>query len=916
MTTKRLVYLFIVAASLSYAQTITLTSADSRCGGSPLTCTFVAPEGMPNDYGIALIATVSGGGTWAIGAENQTSCNAVLFNWYRVTSPPVSPAVITSISASGTIYIAPNGGTAGACAPGTYVHTIMLTNGGSTYTFTAIQRVIYRLAAPVFFNGCGVADASLSGAAQGNCAGGMTQATPAGNTFTYDLNKVPCSDCRPGGTFNMPSPGGSFRDQLGNLHTVITPSCFVAPADAEKSELSVNNLWIVAQSLGCAAPYNTGNWFLFPSAGATTPSYSFTGFQDCCNGDWAWSNTTDTDLYFFVSPAFGSGSNTLFKHTVLGTAPAYTTTTEYTMPYATFGRAFSTNFSHQDMNKLNWYAMNTYWDFSGQVSTSGTALTWVSGQVFDTTKFLDQFITTPGGTAQISSCSDNHTCTLYSSLGTQTNVAATMQVPWQLCAFNPVLITAQGAGYTPTCGDLTAMARPHISATFGAAAYISHDVVGGLLYIVLGTAPYDVIGSFNPSSPTAVTLSHAWVQDAPVSGYQFGTVCTPALSGNSGVLGLNAIGYCEGEAHASGFSTGDGNQWFLNGNEGAAFTTFRMDSSGSTMVPYSYNGGTGNFLSTLWTQYEGGEYSGSRKSPYILASTGNVVFPTSWNVTNCTNANPMVITVNASFDTGINGTTHNKVLIGGVQGNTACNGSQVVAGVSGINHEIWTLSAAGNGAYTPSTGDATEDAVNAGTAAGDADQMFLLRELGQELRRFGHTRSVAYNDRVTSGYYANTRGSLSMDASRIIYTTDNGTPSNLMVVSVATGVDSGIGMTTNMFDQTHSVTSVDVTAGTASLHYSTPDTGDAIIEIGQTLRFVDVPGTGSSTDSTFQRVTDTSGANPRTTTFSGLTAGVPYYYRIIANHKWMAWGSFTVAAVSASGGTVIQNAVVTNAVIH
>ena len=173
-----------------------------------------------------------------------------------------------------------------------------------------------------------------------------------------------------------------------------------------------------------------------------------------------------------------------------------------------------------------------------------------------------------------------------------------------------------------------------------------------------------------------------------------------------------------------------------------------------------------------------------------------------------------------------------------------------------------------------------------------------------------------YNDRCTSSYYSVTRASLSMDASRITYTTNNGIPGcSEQIVSVATGV-SGIGMTTNMFDQTHSVTSVDVTAGTASLRYSTPDTGDAIIEIGQTLRFVDVPGTGSSTDSTFQRVTDTSGTNPRTTTFSGLTAGVPYYYRIVANHKWMAWGSFTVAAVSASGGTVIQNAVVTNSVIH
>ncbi len=708
----------------------------------------------------------------------------------------------------------------------------------------------------------------------------------------------------------MPAPGSTFRDNLGNLNTVITPVCFVAVGDAEKSNMSVGNLWIIANSLGCdSGTYGTGNWFIFPSTGAATPSYTITGL-DICNGAFTWSNTTDTDIYCFDGPAFASGSDTPFKHAVLGSAPAYTSTVDYTMPYATYGRAYDTNFSHQDMNKLNWYAMNTYWDYSGQVSTSGTALTWVSGQVFDTTKFLDQFIFINGSSYLISSCASTTACTLDTSAGMQTNQAATLQAPWKLCAFNPILMHSQGNAYTPTCGDLTTMARPHVSATFGAAAYISHDVApsDGLLYMVLGTAPYDIVGKFDPNTPTTVTLSRPWLFDAPISGYQFGTICTPALSGNAT---LNAYGYCEAQGHATGFSTSDGGQWLLNGPNGAQFDSFKMDSAGSVMYPYSYLNGTGNFLSTLWTQYAGGEYSGARKSPYMLASTGFATV-SSWNVTNCTNANPMVVTVTAGSPTGINGTTHNKVLIGGVLGNTACNGSKTVASVAGANANIWTLTAgAGSGAYTSSTGDATEDVAAAGQTLGDANQMFLLRDLGQELRRFGNTRGVLYNDRCTSSYYAVSRASLSMDAKYITYTTNNGIPGCAeQIVMATTGVSNGIGMTSNMFDDTHSVTSATLPGTTATLNYSTPDTGNAVIDVCGSLRFPDVAG-GSSPDSTCQTATNSSGANPRTNSFT--VANGTQFYRIVANNKWVAWGTFS--SPSGSGSRISGAARITGRVV-
>lgn len=130
------------------AASLALTSTDPRCSGasSALTCHFTGTENksptsiaggtsfLPSDFGIALDATLTGGGPWAIGAENQSTCDAQLVAWWQDTISPASPAAATTISADGKIYVAPNGGIAGKCSPGDYTHTITLTNGSDTYT--------------------------------------------------------------------------------------------------------------------------------------------------------------------------------------------------------------------------------------------------------------------------------------------------------------------------------------------------------------------------------------------------------------------------------------------------------------------------------------------------------------------------------------------------------------------------------------------------------------------------------------------------------------------------------------------------------------------------------------------------------------------------------------------------------------
>lgn len=990
--------LLFLLASIASAASLTLTSSDPRWNLSTKTATFLSTETMPNDWGIQFTATLAGGGSWTVGSETGATCGNPLAGWYVQQTPTASPATISTISANGTVFVAPTVGTAGGCPVGTYTHTYTLTNGADTYTFTVVQAVIYRLSAPVFLNGCGVTDASLSGGAQGNCPGGQTQAPTISSTFTYRLNKLPCSDCRPGGTFNMPPPGSSSRDQFGNLHTVITPACFVAAADAEKTELSKDDTWIVAQSLGCpASTYGSGGWFIFPSTGSATPSYALLQ-SDFGNGLWVWSNSSDVTTYGFIDPAAYSGVDTPFKKVVLGAAApscttgCYTASTLWTMPYATYGRGYSTAFSHQDMNKLGWFAMITVKDYQGQVDTSGFTITRRMGQpLFDTATMLDQYVSVGAVLANIASCADTDHCTTTQSLGTQTNVTFSMQAPYKLCAFNWQDIDASGGTYAPVCLDLNAQARPHQTYT-SVAAYISKDVdpVTGKLYISLDGLPGDIGASFTPGDAN-LTYLDAWTMMSPDAGYQFGSKCTAAntVLGNPG----QGTSYCYGTAHSTAFQLGDGSQWFLHGNSGAAFETMKFSSMGQLMVSYASGNGLGNFHIPLWTQDQGGEYSGARKAPYMLASTGNVRALPSWNVTGCTSANPMVVTVSASTDTYINTSTHNKVLIGGVLGNASCNGSRTVTAVSGTHHEVWTVGgvdASGASAYTASTGDATEDvanpifhvlnctntspvvvtldtmgvdtkldirfphhdtvtlsgvggntncngthtitdssadtslhsiltlnvngnsaytsggelvesAANGGPVAADADQMFLLRESGQEVRLFGHTRSVSYADRCTSSYYAVSRASISMDAKYAVYTTNNGIPGcSEQVVMATTGVDNGIGMTSSKFDSTHGVTSASYLAGVLTLLYSTPDTGNAIVDVCvDSQRWPDAAG-GMSTDTSCKTATDSSGANPRTTVISGLANGTPYY-RVAASNKWVAWGASTAGPVPTSG---------------
>ena len=155
--------------------------------------------------------------------------------------------------------------------------------------------------------------------------------------------------------------------------------------------------------------------------------------------------------------------------------------------------------------------------------------------------------------------------------------------------------------------------------------------------------------------------------------------------------------------------------------------------------------------------------------------------------------------------------------------------------------------------------------------------------------RYTHSRSVAFSrDWNVTGFWGVPRTALFPDAAGMMFTTTFGIPDNLQVAYVKFPTMGGA-LRSSQFDQKHAVTSVSATSSSATLSYSSPDEGDVVLEIGPTRAF-------DMGDPEYRTVVDRSRANPRTTTFSGLKPGKTYYYRAIANHKWLAYGSFTTGA--------------------
>jgi hypothetical protein len=926
----KLVLLLATALACS-AQTLNLTSADSRCsprgpqsivlaliGGLrqdpnvALTCTFTNRETLPMDYGIPILAY--GTGVWTLGAQTPATCSYRLFNVNDSTG-----AAVTTITPPATFYIQPLYRDVENCPAGTYTHVLPFTNGGQTVKMNAVQIINFRRAAPVYFNGYGVADSALG-------SFGWSQGAVGAASFSYDLNQQACANCNPGqNPVNLPpSPGSSFTDELGNTITVITPPgsaenaySYFSHQNSEKAAMNLNDTYVMVSN-------QFGNYNIWDTNGNQLWPTLNTNFDFGDQGAYCWSSTSANDVYSIITDSNVSGfafsgvkaSNPgIFKKITLGAAPAYTVQTgsaestgQWWVFPASLGYVLANTISHGDCDNANRMPVATIKQYATTVNVSGATVTATGGDAFDN-HLLDQ----PVLGQTVTAVNSPTQLTLSAAPGDQTGTALFLTAMQNMCVVDLEAAGAGGPSYTPVCADVSTMPRPLINYTANPGMFLSNgvDAVSGMSYAYLGNQPYAVVGRYRPGIDTSLTITRSFL----AQGDSYSDICDDGAANNTPAG--NTLYRCLGGEHGDVFHTADGSQWLAVNHDGTSWSTFRFRDLANTPPTKVYEAG-GYYSVTQFTNYVAGEAGGARLAPYwIISGDNDVLLPgaTSQAVNTCTNTNPAVLQLAQTPDY----TSGAAILVNGVQGNTACNGVHTAVAISGNNV---TLEVNGNGVPVVDTGAVTQNVTFAGNNQPDADQAAMFRHLGIEAHRIGHLRSVLYpNDHIAASYWAQPRMSPCMDGTCAIFTTNFGLPENYQVAMVKFP-NSGGALQANQFDATHAVTPA-VTAHSVTFNYSTPDSGPAIVEIGLSRRLTD--GTvaadpsgscptvlqavlslastsvftcnasqswaSSTPDSSYQVTIDSSQSNSRSDTFSGLEAGNAYYYRITANNKTLAYGT-------------------------
>lgn len=917
--------LFLLAAPCLLAQSLTFTCADgsdTHCvnGSGTVALTFTEEEGRPSDYGITLSATVSG--TWTL-TPPSSICGTF--------EPPTNVldsagAVTTSLTASGTYYattVSWSGTTpqgpfgAYTCAPGTYSYNLDFVNGMTTVTIAVTHIVLFRPAAPIFFNGSAVADYAISGATLN------PMSTPGGWTYAY--NDFPCNPlCDPFVSFTPPvNPGDTYVDELGNTIIALTPYGQVwEHQESGKSPINMDGTLLLAATLG-------GVYSVWDATGASgsTALYALSSVDvGGTEGSYCWSSASGEEKVLYILRSASFGGNTIIQKVVFGTPPTYTPTTLYTLPAATYGRMDPQSFGHQDCSRDNQMPINTLKDYESVVSITSTTVTRVSGslfelrlvgQVFEDASNTNLGVTVlsvnVGAQTLVLSGSPSGTCS-----GTCTRK---FRVPFMVGAVN--LSAAGGGGYTPTVVDISGSALPialNITTAGNGGIEISNtvDPSTGKSYAWGGNSGGPIFEKWANTwtlGDAAMPLSYGFTGPSTAFERNCQHPGSPTLAAN-----------CLGSDHNGVFSQSDGTPWFADIIDGSTVSMFRFRDGNVNPIPVPASAWNGSITNALYTSFSGGEFGKSRGTyagvaPYWVLSTNYTTTKNSYTLSGCTVATPTVCTISSAPDI----TSGDPVVINGVTGCTGLNGAHTATTVSGttVTMNVGCAGSFGGTVYITKGGAVS-------LAGKDVDQSFICRDLGVGVNcnRIGHSRSIPMQDGFS--FYAIPRTALCNDGSCAIYSTNFGVPGNIQLMRV-NFANNCLGITLNAFDCTgsHSVTP-NVSGSSVTLNYVAPSSGTTIAEIGQQKRWTDgvvatnptgACGTGgravlslastavytcgrtsatwslSTPDPTYKVIQDTSGLPTHANVFSGLTPGATYYYRVTADNKWLATGSFIAGAV-------------------
>lgn len=930
------------APIFGYGQSLTIacTGGDStRCTttGGTATITFTQAEQYPPDFGIGVTAIVNG--TWTLqfyGAICGTMPSPASFI-NATTGVAISTLGAGTISATGDYKVSPwefaLGVPQGAngqypCAAGNISTHLDFVNGGTTVSLTINYVIKPRAAFPIYTNGFGVNDNALSG------HGWTLAARVPPNGFTTYLSSGPCNPvCSPYVGYTPPqNANDSIVDELGSTNTALTPRVlggvmgYTIQESGHPPGNSDDTMIMVYGLIG-------GQAYVFNGPAATpsnTPLYVING-ADFSSGDTGYWASDDPTIFYVLKNSSIGDSSTVMKRLKFNGGGSYTATNfAFTFPAATYGRANSDQGGHQDATADNWIPVFTKKDYAIVGTSVSATFTRSSGTLIDAVL--------PGQNIYIGGIDTGQTV-LTVDPGTQTFVASsaftcsgctvTFLVPYaDLAIHAPEAFT--NAGYIPTVGLLQGNTpvvynQNQLGNGGGFTMGFFPDPADGRIYGFGGAATCSTaacqtwIASFRPGIDTTMTFKVGPVRIP--NPWSFG--CTSIAANRTPNNSLNG---CTSPAHSGPTTLADGTPWWISGdsalNSGAGTMLYRFRDSTTAPATYSNANYTGNVL-IGYTANEIGSSRGtpSQKAPFYVLSTSNPS-GTNWQITGCT-GNPAVCTSNTSNPVA-NGTS---VLINqgaGCGGNlTGIHTATIVSGTSFTVNVDCTVAQTGIAYVT------TAAAVSfAGT---DNDQITAYRSLGSYsiAQRFGHTRSVCFNNDSLFGFYCVTRAGMSMTGRYVYWATNFGTPQNVQVMSAPTNFCPGLA--DNAFDCTglHAI-STSTTPTSITVNFVAPTSGNVVIEIGQQQSLTDshqdtnpsgsCPTTGwrvwsvanpttsyqcttwtgtsgtwavGNPDTTYQVFYDTTGVPTHSHTFTGLTNGSTYYIRAIVANTYGA----TVSAI-------------------
>lgn len=935
----------IIVAAGCYAQSISFSSTDTRCvnGGGTTSCTFLQQEAGYPDYGVAIDAVVSG--TWTINLP-ATQCNA------QDAHPQALVALIdgsqpSTISASQTLHITnfdliyAGWYMSFKCAPGTtYTYTVDFVNGGTTVSISFSQIVKLRQAAPIFINAAHSLDEAISGSL-------VPLLQPTG--WTYDVNQIPCSPaCNPFTSYTPPlNAGDTLTTETGSVLTAISPfgDFNTTTGSGGKSELNADDTLAILQN-------RFGALFVWDVAGASgnSPLYTLSNTDYSSNDSGCWASTPGNEMVFWVVVNVAFKSSTTFRKLTFGSPPSFTNSgTFYTLPAATYGRFPGGAFGHQDCTRDDWVSLATLKDYQTVVNISGTTVTRVSGDTFDASLVGQNLENSSqaylsADVVSVNTGAQTLVLTQAPTGGNCTGCTITFEVPFMQGGLDLPQALALGAAYVPVAtsiiGAFPVAITHNLSGNGGSWIAPSVDPSDGKYYNFSGNSNGPPLlkwnGSFTPGVSTAMSLTYG----PTVIPDSYAKLCDNTATWNL----LPNIGNRCINGHDAPFSRSDGTPWWstFDSSGGQFYTIYKMKDAGIDPRPVVGPSYDGNTAIPFYPAGGGGEFNSCRGTPtkvcpfWTVSTSQNPNSVTNWVGSSCTATNPTVCTLDASgpFMSGT------SILVGHAFGCQNLWGKHTATTVVGT---IATIAADCSGG-APSGDIFIALATAVDLSASDIDQALVFRDIGNASTAFrvGHFRTPQYNNAgFETFFYSIPRCGIGISGRKMLCTSNFGIPGNIQTVVV--DLPYCAGMAAKDFDCSgHTVTS-SVSPTGATLSYTAPNTGTAIIEIGKTQRWTDglvsadqsgACGTGSrsvlslasgnvytcgitsltwsagAADATYQKTIDTSGNAAHSNSFTGLTTGDTYYYRILVDNYWSATGSFIP-----SGSTPITSGINTTGAV-